>query len=214
MGDPANPTWLDRMTYAVEDSAIKMFDDSNTMDQIIDGWVGAGIITHDVYTWNALTSRAQKNGVDLAHSSMFNLYRALIDADEAVMIRIDGTPTAGAWWSGSYHQIVGAGYDVANHDVYYADPNNRGSGDATANWGFPYFLASALPVGDAYYDVGVMNADGTFSSGAYVGAGFVRFDAFFISAPEPSMLDLISACLFAWLAVHVLRARARSQARH
>ena len=124
------------------------------------------------------------------------------------MIRIGGTPTAGAWWGGSYHQVTGAGYNNdGTNTVYYADPNNAGSGAAGANWGHPYAGAAPLPVGAAFYDSGRMNADGTFSTGAYAGSSFTRFDVFF-AVPEPGsfVITIVSGCL----AVFLFRSRVSS----
>lgn len=186
LGDPAAPTWLQRMTYAIEDTEIKMFNPAvpvgSEMDTVINSWVGPNRVHHDVYTWNGAV--AVKNGVATTLNSMFTVYRQQLANGHDVLIRIDGTPTAPAWWATSYHQIAGSGYDSTNGTVYYADPNNAGSGAAGANWGHPYAAGAVLPVGAAFYDSGRMNADGTFSTGAYAGAGFEKFDVFYV-VPEP-----------------------------
>ena len=77
--------------------------------------------------------------------------------------------------------------------VHVMGPENGatlpGTGAATANWGFPYALNAALPVGGAYYGSNTMNADGTFgNAGEYNGTKVFQIDTLFV--PEPGMAAL------------------------
>ncbi len=210
VGDPANPSWLQRMTYDIEDTTIKFFDFTNTgaqqsEDQIIAGWVGAGVVHHDVYTWNAAAGKVRKNGVNTASTSMFTSYQASIDAEQAPLIFLDAPPkpTVATWWEDSYHRVAGAGYDAATSTVYFADPNNRGSGAGGANWGNPYGAGDAFPTGAAYYDSATIGANGTFTGGLYAGAQMARFDVYWV--PEPATMGLVC---FGFISLGTRRKRA------
>jgi hypothetical protein len=197
-------TWLERSAYGIEDLAIKTFGfggaATQTIDQFMASYVGPNTVEHDVYTWNAALGRVMLNGVGTSYTSMYALYRDQIAAGhDAILNIINPSGNNPAWWwtaaageapaAGHFHRLAGAGYDDATNTIYFADPNNQGSGPGMANWGFPYAVGAALPVGAAYYDSNTMAADGTLGgAGGYGGAVANQIDVLFTITPEPSSI--------------------------
>jgi hypothetical protein len=198
-------TWLERMAFGISDLAIDTFGFGGapklTIDQFMAFYVGANKVEHDIYTWNAAAGRVRLNGVNTAYTSMDALYQDQIAAGhDAVMNIVNPAGNNPAWWwtaaageapkAGHFHTLAGAGFDAASSTIYYADPNDQGNGAATADWGFPYANAAALPVGAGFYGSNTMAADGTLGgAGGYSGALVNQIDVLFVpGAPEPSSI--------------------------
>jgi hypothetical protein len=164
-------------------------------------------VEHDIYTWNAGAGRVQLNGTNTTYTSMYDLCRDQIAAGHDAVLTITNPAGLNPDWSwtgseteedkainnGQYHTLAGAGYDNATNTFYFADPNDRGHGAATANWGFPYADDAALPVGAANYGSNTLAANGTFGgAGDYNGTLIYQIDVLFVPVPEPATLGLLS----------------------
>lgn len=147
-----------------------------TLGQFIADKVGAGRIAVDRFSWDANASLVLLNGEATSYSSMFDVYREQLGLGNSAVLDLinPGAPNPDWWWTNSYHMVAAAGYDAATSEVFYADPNNRGSDPALAGWGHPYGTDDPLPVGASYYNVNAMDQTGLLSGPGGLGGAMVR----------------------------------------
>ena len=107
------------MCYAISDFAVDTFGfggaTKRDTDQFMAFWVGENVVKHDIYTFSA--GKVQKNGVNTAYTSMFDLYKDQITAGHNCVLTI--TNPAGNnphwWWTGGE---FGRGGTIANGEFH------------------------------------------------------------------------------------------------
>lgn len=189
-------TWLERMNYAISDFAIKAWGfggvQKESVRQFIDGTIGNNRVTMNSFSWDSSLLRVLCNGEATSFTSMYSLYSYQLAIGNSAVLNLvnPGTANPDWWWSSSYHMVAAAGYDNESSDVYYADPNGNGSDPTLENWGHPYGLNDALPIGASYYNSNTMDETGLLSGTGEFSGALVNYIYVLSVVPEPSTYAL------------------------
>ena len=135
-----NYNWLERMNYAIADFAIHAWGfgeaGPQSASQFITNKIGADRISLDLFTWDVGISQVLRNSQPTAFDSMYSAYSNLLASGNSVVLNLTNPGPANPdwWWSSSYHMVAAAGYNDATSEIYFADPNNKGSDPGLADW--------------------------------------------------------------------------------
>jgi hypothetical protein len=192
-----NYNWLERMNYAIADFAIHAWGfgeaGPQSASQFITNKIGADRISLDLFTWDVGLSRVLRNSQPTGYDSMYSAYSNLLASGNSVVLNLTNPGPANPdwWWSSSYHMVAAAGYNDATSEIYFADPNNKGSDPGLADWGHPYAEDDPLPVGESYYNFNTMDATGLLSGSGGLGGSQVQTMYVFSIVPEPATSGLL-----------------------
>lgn len=208
--------WLDRFNYANEDLAIiagKNYGGTDGAvawrDDIVTytknaGYTKPAIDTYFVNGGKMKVMDVDDNVKNSPFSTFLSVFNAGIKSNRSVVVHLSAGTNTTAWWckTGSFHVITGAGVDMANNTIIFADPDNtfHGGGWDTgdqAAFDHRYTGTDPLPVPDTskqdsidkYYSTVKLAADGlTFDSGPYKGAVITRIFTYAVPSSGPVSL--------------------------
>lgn len=214
-------TWLDRFNYANEDLAIiagKNYGGTDGAvawrDDIVTYTKNAGYANPMIDTYSVISGKMKVTDVNdkvsnSPFSTFLSVFNAGIKSNRAVVVHIKAGTAKGTWWadSGSFHVITGAGVDLANNTIIFADPDSTfhgGGWDAGYQAAFDnrYTGTDVLPVADTskqasidkYYSTVKLAADGlTFDSGPYKGAVISQIFTYSVPSAGPLSLATLGA---------------------
>jgi len=228
-GEPAGTTWQQEMIFAIEDFA-KEFIINGTRDipeyvrkletesrtKIKDkGEAARPGLTYSEFTLDSGKIMDQMDDgkgnllpafdVTATFGSLFGVYHDELCRSEDVTLRLtDPLGVTGAWWSGSFHVVTGAGVedcsDKTKMKIWFADPDKRNEikdgayTDTKIREPYPVGAGVPLPIGQTNYELVTVDADGNITDGLYKGAKIVKITAI-SPIPEPSTWLLLSSGL-------------------
>ena len=115
---------------------------------VVDGFIGDGNIKYFQPTKPGDPFKVAPIGGGTKAFDFYTNQLTLASGAKSVMVQVGkGTNTLGipdVWW-GNFHEVAGAGVDVPNRNIYFADPDsNKGSKTANAGWNYTDNYAPAI----------------------------------------------------------------------